>query len=422
MRQGRAPQREGGRPWWHYVIVVVAVLALGGLAWAAYAIWFSVTHVRASYARVSGLVVHVASKTDARVVKVLVRTGDEVSEGQVVAVLDQADLEAAVDRAKASLAAKESDLARAERQLELTITESAATVEEAQAKLEAARARLRQAEAEQQMEAKKQPDEVRRAQANLTSARSELQDAQATLRRMEGLSEQGAVSAQRLDEARRNYEVAEAAVEAAEAALAVAQAQDYQSQVHRHEVASRAAETHQAQAELKGAQTKEREVSLLEQEVLACRAAVAEAEAELEGAQARLSDAVLRSPVNGVVIMGPGHSVKDTEFVEKGTPVVTVLAQDEPFWISAAVSEIYAGLVEKGQPVIIRIDSLSRGVLNRTRLHGEVEKVGAATEFQTGEASPWMVQQVPLKIAFDPEGHNVKHGMTCRVWIDVRKQ
>ncbi len=423
-RGPRAAVREDGRgrrPWWHYAILACALLVLAGLVWGGYAIWFALTHVRASYARVTGLVVNVAAKSDTRVRKVLVRTGDEVTEGQIVAALDQADLEAEVERTEATLEAREVELARSERELVLTISETAASIEEAEAQLSAAGARLRQAEAEMKMEAEQQPDEVRQASADLAAAKSRLEDAKARRRRAEKLRSEGAVSEQSLDAARTAQQTAEAGVESAEAALEVARARDYRGQIQQQAVATRQAEELQARAGLKSAETRGRRVALLEQQVLARRAAVAEVEAELVAARVRLSDAALRSPVTGVVVRGFGHSVKDGEVVEKGQPIVTVLATDVPFWISASVSELYAASVREGQPVLIKIESLNRAWLRTRWLHGRVEKVGAATEFQAAEGSPWIIQQIPLKITFDPEGEPVKHGATCRVWIDVQQ-
>ncbi len=424
VRGARAAQREEGkrgRPWWHYALLVSALLVLAGLAWGGYTIWFALTHVGASYARVTGLVVNVAAKSDTRVQRVLVRTGDEVAEGQVVAVLDRADLEAEVERAKATLEARKIELARSERELELTIRETAASIEEAEAQLAAAGARLRQSEAEMKMQAEQQPDEVRQASADLAAAKSRLEDAKARLQRAEKLRAEGAVSDQSLDAARTEYETAQAVVESAEAALDVAKARDYRSQIQQQAVATRQAEELQARAELKSAETRARQIALAEQQVLAKKAAVAEAEAELVAATVRLSDAVLRSPVTGVVVRGPGHSVKDGEVVEKRQPIVTVLATDVPFWIAASVSELYSVSVKEGQPVLIKIDSLNRAWLRTRWLHGRVEKVGAATEFQAAESSPWVIQQVPVKITFDHEGEPVKHGATCRVWIEVRE-
>jgi len=293
-------------------------------------------------------------------------------------------------------------------------------VDQADAQLAAARARLRQAEAEAKMEAQQQPDEIRKAAADLESARSKLKDSEATLRRMEKLSSQGAVSEQNLDQARTDQHVAESAVKSAEAALAVAHAADFQSQIRDQAVATREAEELQAKAGVRSAEAQGHQVALSEQQVLARRAAVDEAAAAVRAAKSRVSDTQLRSPVSGVVVKGPGRSVKDGEAVQNGEPIVTVLATDVPFWISASVSELYASRVKEGQPVLIRIDSLYTGLFGHKWLRGTVEKVGAATEFQANESSPWMIQQVPIKIAFNPGKLPVKHGATCRVWIDIR--
>ncbi len=421
-RLGAQSTKQKGRPWWHYVVVVGALLFLGAIIWGATAAWFALTHVRTSYARVTGLVVNVGARDDTRVEHILVRTGDKVDKGQIVATLDKADLEAEVQRAKATLAAAESGLAKAQRELELTIRESSASVEQANAQLAAARARLKQAQAESNLQSRQQPDQVRKAAADLAAARSTLIDAEATLKRMQKLSAEGAVSAQQLDQARTQQQTAQAGVQSAEAALAVAQSENYQSQIHKEAVETRMAEENQARAGVTAAQTGNRRVAMAEEQVIAQQAAVDEARANLTGAQARLSYAVLRSPIAGVVIKGPGRSVKDGEGVKNGEPIVTVLSTDVPYWISASVSELNAGRVKEGQPVLIRIDSIYRGLFGGKRwLNGKVDKVGAATEFPANESTPWMIQQVPIRITFDPEGLPVKHGATCRVWIDIRK-
>jgi len=422
-RPGRNETERRGWRWWHYAIAFLVLLVVGGLGWGGYAIWFAVTHVRTSYARVTGLVVNVAAKDDTRVQKVLVRTGDEVKQGQVVALLDEADLAAQVEQAKATLEERESALARAERELELTIRETAATVEQAEAQVAAAHARLATAGAQLEMRARQQPDEVRQASAAVESAQSELADAEATLRRMEHLSKEGAVSQQRLDAARTSYEVAKAALESARAELAVAKAKDYESQIREHEVATRAAEEQQAKAVMKSARTQERRVSLMEQDVLARRAAVAQAKAALDVAKARLSYSVLRSPLEGVAVRGPGHSVKDGEVVVKGMPIVTVVSTEQPLWISAAVSELYVDRVREGQPVLIRIDAFRISWPRKRWFRGSIEKVGQATEFaEVTQGNPWMVQQVPLKITLDHQERGLRHGMTCRAWVDVRER
>jgi multidrug resistance efflux pump len=462
-------RKRRGRPWWHYVIGISGLLMVGGSIWGAHATWFSVTHVRTTYARVSGMVVTLSPKGDTRVKKILVRTGDQVKKGQAVALLDNADLEAEVERAQANLAAQDSELARAEQDLEMTIRQTAASVEEAEAQLAASQGRLAEAEAEMEMYSSRQPDEVKQAEAEVGAARAELARLEsgprpqeiaqaeaevaaaqaelgraiATLGRMERLEKEGAASAQALDTARTEKEVAEAsleaarqrlsllesgsrpedieaarqAVRAAEAALAVARGRAFEGKMKEQAVATRQAEKRQAAGALRSAESSKWTVQLKEQDVLARRAAVAQAKAGLDSAEARLSDAELRSTENGVVVRGPGRSVHEGEVVTKGMPVVTVASTEYPLWISASVSELYIDQVREGQPALIRIDAF-RG----RWFKGKVEQVGGATEFQDAQANPWMLQQVPIKLSLDRGELPVIPGMSCRVWIDIRQK
>ena len=156
-------------------------------------------------------------------------------------------------------------------------------------------------------------------------------------------------------------------------------------------------------------------MALKEQDVLAQRAAVAEAQARLQAARARLSDSELRSTANGVVVRGAGPTVHSGEVVEAGVPVVTIVSTDRSLWISGAVSELHVDRVREGQTAMVRIDAFGR-----RRFQGRLEQVGGATSFSSNAATPWMLQQVPVRFSFDPEGMNVKPGMTCRVWIDIQ--
>jgi multidrug resistance efflux pump len=445
------------------------VLALGGLLWGGFATWFALTHVRATYARVSGVVVSVGPKSDARVARILVRTGDDVKKDQELVALDNADVEAQVNQAKGSLLEARSALARAEADLEMTIRQTSSSEAQAAAELDAAQARLALAEAELKMGAEQVPDEVRRATAQLNVARADLarveagprpqeieqvradvaaaqaqlEKAATTLARMDRLFQQGAQSAEALDAAKTDKRVAEAALNSAkqrlslleagsrkedvesarqavlvaEAGVAVAKARSFEGQMKAQQVATRAAERQQAGAALDSAQSFRRSIMLKEQDVLSQRAVVAQAEAALRETQVRLAESSLRSPVNGVVVRGPGPAVHDGEVVTKGTPIVTVVSTDNPLWISGSISELYADRVREEQPVLIRL-----GAFPHRSFRGKVAQVGGATESSTGENSPWVLQQVPIKVSFDPGKARVLPGMSCQIWVDVREQ
>ncbi len=184
----------------------------------------------------------------------------------------------------------------------MTIRQTSATERQAAAELAAAAARLAQAQAESQLQAEQQPDDVRSADARLKSLRANLRrletgarpqeieqarsdisaqqarlnNAKSVLSRMTRLNAEGAVSAQSLEEASTNRQIAEASlmssqerldlllagtrqedlerarqdVAAAEAALSVAKTQALQGQMKAQAVATRLAEQRQADASL----------------------------------------------------------------------------------------------------------------------------------------------------------------------------
>lgn len=124
-------------------------------------------------ARVKGTIVSVSSRVSARIEQLMVKEGDRVQAGQVIAKLESKELEVQVAQSKANLAT-------------------------AQAKLAAIKAGNR-------------PQEVAQAAATVDSAEANLDNAQKVYERTQTLYQQGAVSAQQMD--------------AAQSALAVAQAQ-----------------------------------------------------------------------------------------------------------------------------------------------------------------------------------------------------
>lgn len=87
--------------------LLVGIFVLGGIWW-----WMYTNRiVSTDDARVKGTIVAVSAKVNGRIEKVLVSEGDKVEAGQVIAVLEQADLIAQVNQAKANLAITQANLA-----------------------------------------------------------------------------------------------------------------------------------------------------------------------------------------------------------------------------------------------------------------------------------------------------------------------
>lgn len=126
----------------------------------------------------------VAAKVQGRVEQVLVDLGDRVRKGQVLAVLDAADVKAQLNQAEAAVEVAESALAL--------------------------------------VEAGPSPAQVKALEAQVAQAQANLRGAEADWQRAQFLYEQGAISQQQWEQARTRYETAKAALEAARASLEAA--------------------------------------------------------------------------------------------------------------------------------------------------------------------------------------------------------
>lgn len=155
---------------------------------------------------------NVSPKNSGRLRSLLVEEGDYVQTGQIVAYMDDSNLQGQLVQAQGSLAA-------------------------AQANYERVRAGNR-------------PQEIAQAESRWRSARATLSQAQADLSRYEQLYAAGAISAQAVDQYRTTRDNAQAAVDEAQQALRLVQAGSRQEDIDQAR-----AQVTQAQGSLKTAQT-----------------------------------------------------------------------------------------------------------------------------------------------------------------------
>lgn len=191
--------------------------------------------------------VDINSKIAGRVVNLLVKEGDRVEKGQLLAKIDNRDLTAKANQAKAGIQALEAQLAQA----------STVTVLQ-----------------DQTLQAS-----VTTARAQLEKAQSDLALAENDYKRFSDLEAAGAVSKQAFENYRTKYQVAQATYSQAQAAVVTAEASLLQSRVNRdNEVAVRS-KVVQAQASLQ-----EVEVYLDETEIRAPFAGIVTVKYVEEGA------------------------------------------------------------------------------------------------------------------------------------------
>ncbi len=241
------------RTGWIALIVAVVVIA-GGIIWA---VAFRETGDRkgpqtAKVARralsvgiealgavqpMVGAEVRVGAQVSGRVEELYANVGDVVETGELIARLDDAELRARVDRARADMATAEEKWMEAQAAAGAAPEQSAAAVAEASSSLEAARARLRQTEADARAEPERAESDVDQAQHTLNAARARLQQARARAQ-----AQQPTSSAQ--------IAQAQAALRTAEAKLARVQRGARQEDIAGAEAAVRQAESRLREAEL----------------------------------------------------------------------------------------------------------------------------------------------------------------------------
>lgn len=262
---------------------------------------------------------------------VYVKNGDVVRAGTVLLTLDKTDLDAGADAAKAGLTSAEAELARASRPpLQSDIRRAQIELEQARivgdAKIEQAQARL------SDLQAGSRSQEVAQAEAELRRQKALLNKSQNDLQRTENLVKQGAVAQSALDDAKTAVETGHAAVAAQEQQVSMLKAGSRPTQI---------AEARASLAEAKATRdtsiraSTESLKSLLAhptpEDVRAASAKVDQARAEMRRAVDTSTKGVLRAPFDGVVADLPvekGQSISPGQklvvFEEISKPVIEI--------------------------------------------------------------------------------------------------
>lgn len=254
----------------------------------------------------------VGSETGGVVSEVLVREGDMVEAGQLVARMRREELLEQWNAARAAVETARRELQQASRgSLAEEIIRARAELEQAEqvgrARLEAALQRLRQ------LEAGGRREEVARAQSALSEAESRRKQAEADLRRARQLYEAGALSRADVEKLETALDAARAAEESARAQLALAKqpARSEEIEAAKAEVQSaRASYEQSVRAARANMQLLLRKP--LREEVEVAKARLRQAEANVRLVEERLRQRDVFAPVGGIVVrrnVEPGQSV-----------------------------------------------------------------------------------------------------------------
>jgi HlyD family secretion protein len=326
----------------------IAIVTLLGLVLAGLGYWALWRHSAAASGllEASGTIetteVDVSFQLAGKVESLLVREGDRVRAGQVLARLDPKPLRENLERTRAQLEAARAAIPQLRSMIQWTRTTVAEREQAARAAVEAAAARARE------VRAGARTQELRQAESALESAEAALAKAKLDRERAAELVRRKVYSQAALDAAEAAYVAARSQRDRAAESLALLREGSRREQIESAEASLR-----QARYQLAQVQSDRMQVDMRQQDLDAAQAREQELQAALNLARLNLEYAELKSPLAGSVLL---RSIEAGEVVNVGTPVVTVGDLDD-LWMNVYVGERAVGRLRLSDPVEVRVDA-----------------------------------------------------------------
>jgi multidrug resistance efflux pump len=344
------------------VFLILGLLTLGSL------IWYFVTVRPTGDLQLIGTVdaneVVVSAKIPGRIQTLTVDEGQDVKAGQLIAIIESDDLQAARKAAEATANSQKFKLGETVETERQTVGEVGSAAVNAEALVQAAKASLAQ------------------AQANYAHQ-------QADTSRTVALAQQGIMSEQAKDDAATMLQAAKAAVDTATQNVSAAEAS--LRQAHAHELLATVAA---------------RTVDETRNQVENARALADQAKVEVGYAQ-------VFAPVSGKVNV---RAARQGEVVAAGAPIVTIMDLTQT-WIYAPLPETQADTVQLG-------DLLRVVMPAGDTIQGKIIVKSAEADFATQRdvsSRKRDIKTIQLKLLIDNPGERFVPGMTAEVYIPKSK-
>jgi multidrug resistance efflux pump len=340
------------------VFLILALLTVGSL------IWYFLTVRPTGDLQLIGTVdaneVLVSAKIPGRIQTLTVDEGQDVKAGQLIAIVESDDLEAARKAAEATASSQRWKLGETVETERQTRGETGSATVNAEALLKAAQA----------------------AQANY-------EHQQADTSRTVALAQQGIMSAQARDEAATSLQASKAAVDTARENVSAAEASLRQARAH------------------------ELLTTVAARTVDSTRDEVANARALADQAKVQVGYSQVFAPVTGKVNV---RAARQGEVVAAGAPIVTIMDLTQT-WIYAPLPETQADTVQLG-------DSLRVVMPSGATLQGKIIVKAAEADFATQRdvsSRKRDIKTIQLKLLIDNPGERFVPGMTAEVYIPKNK-
>ena len=344
------------------VFLILGLLTIGSL------IWYFVTVRPTTELQLIGTVdaneVVVSAKIPGRIQTLTVDEGQDVKAGDLIAVIESDDLQAAHKAAEATAASQNWKLTETVETERQTRGETGSAAANAEAQVGSAKAALEQ------------------ARANYAHQKADTS-------RTVALAQQGIMSAQASEEAETSLHAAQAAVDTA------------------------AANVSAAVAALKQAQSHELLTQVAARTVDSTRSEVENARALAEQANVEIGYTKVFAPVTGKVNV---RAARQGEVVAAGAAIVTIMDLTQT-WIYAPLPETQADAVQLG-------DSLRVVMPSGATMQGKVISKAAEADFATQRdvsSRKRDIKTIQLKLIIDNPGERFVPGMTAEGYVPKSK-
>ncbi|HRK21895.1 MAG TPA: HlyD family efflux transporter periplasmic adaptor subunit, partial [Fimbriimonadaceae bacterium] len=403
--------------------------------------------------------VEVRSRASGRLAQLLVKEGDMVEAGQLIAVIDPQETQFLVEQNQAQLRGAQSAVARAGLEIEQRRITSRAAVVQAEKRLaqlrEEVRAQptltqtaIRQAQAvlssaqkdRERLATSTHPNRRTVLEQAVDEARASQSNAQREYDRVRDLESKGYVAGRSLDNARLSLDLAnvrlgaardnlsrletelrielanaDEAIKRAQADLDRANANAIQDSIKKREYES-------AIASLTSARANMRDVDVLAQGRNQSQASVSQISSVLRDSQRQLGETQIRAPMAGIVTktyLEVGELVTALSAFSAGTSIVRIEDRRE-MMVTLNVNEIDVARLALGMTAKIDVDAIPDKTLN-----GRVTKIAPASNAlsasgaQASAASAEAVVKYEVEIVLDGTDPKLRSGMSAKCTLEV---
>ncbi len=402
------------------LLPIAAILAAGYFGWQ----YFAPKPV-AKFIQVSGRIeadeTDIGAKTGGRIAKILVREGDPVQVGQVVAEIEDLEvneqlkgaaaqvnmMQQEAAQAKLDVAVAESRIQEATANLQQSKGDSRGRVDQANSIVAVAQAQLVQAQAQ-----------VGEAQAQIRQAKAEWQLAQKDRDRYSQLVREGAVNRQLFDQAQTKADTAQAQLDSKQAGLAVRLAA----------VKTAADQFTAAQGSLTQNQSTQLNPAIRSSQLAAYQQQKQQSYAKLAAAQARVQSAIanqqqIQKRLDSFKVTSPLAGVVQSRTLEPGAVVATgktllTVIDPKAVYLRAYVPEGDLSKIHIGQTARILLDTD-----NKQPLLAKIRAIDPKASFTPENIyfKKDRVRQVfGIKIAIEQDRDYAKPGMPAEAEIDLK--